>query len=340
MLVRLGLLLLVLLAHGQAHTLGLAGGRVVALPDATVEVHLDLPAGCLVLFRGPDPSRSAHPLESLVQEGLRDGLVLRDGAARRVPDAVDMPPLPDPTSGTVVPIVVRWRAVPAGTWAVVDLLDDLGLTLVLDQPSVAVLSAVPAEPPSLSTTLGQALVLGIGHIIPGGLDHILFILGLYAAARRWRDLLTQATAFTAAHCLTLGLALGGVVVLSPAWSSAVEIAIAASIAVVALENGRTSRAPGWGRLALVTAFGLIHGLGFAGALAEVAWPAQRFLPALLAANLGIEIGQLIVLGGAALLTAWWWSRPWYHPRVVVPLSVGLGLTGLTWTVQRLVGAWA
>ena len=89
---------------------------------------------------------------------------------------------------------------------------------------------------------------------------------------------------------------------------------------------------------MIGAFGLLHGLGFAGALSEVNWPAGHFVSALLAANLGIELGQLTIVAVGMLLLAWAWKRPWYRTAVVVPASLALACCGLYWTIERTAGA--
>jgi hydrogenase/urease accessory protein HupE len=328
---------------GHAHTLGLAGGQVTT-GNGEVGVKLDVPSGGLCLF-AEDPSIPASTLADLrrleprIITRCREDFVLRSGDRRRLPDTVTLPWLNVAAPADVLPdklvVEIRWRAVPPGTWTVVDMLDDISLTTVLDHPTVSV-SEGPAQraPTGMIALLLQAVRLGIAHIVPKGLDHILFILGLYLAARSLRDLLWQVTAFTVAHCLTLGLTMGGVVVLGPRWSATVELGIALSIILVGLENCLRRDAGRWRRVALAGVFGLVHGLGFAGALSEVSWPEGYFLPALVAANLGIEIGQGLVILWAVALTAWAWQRPWYGRWVVVPASLAVAATGLVWSAQR------
>ena len=139
--------------------------------------------------------------------------------------------------------------------------------------------------------------VGFDHILPQGLDHILFVLGLFFLSLHLRPLLFQVTAFTAAHTATLALgALGWVNVPG----SIVEPLIAASIVYVAIENiflGHLSR---W-RPLVVFGFGLLHGLGFASVLEEFGLPQDQFIPALLGFNVGVELGQLTVISLAALL---------------------------------------
>lgn len=176
----------------------------------------------------------------------------------------------------------------------------------------------------------QYLALGYTHILPKGLDHILFVLGLFLLSIRWRPILMQVTTFTIAHSITLGLTMYGMVSLP---SRLVEPLIALSIAYVAVENLMTSELKPW-RLALVFSFGLLHGMGFAGVLAELGLPPSQFLIALLTFNLGVEAGQLTVLAIAFLAVAWCRHRPWYRRRVVMPVSLLIAAVGLYWTITR------
>lgn len=176
----------------------------------------------------------------------------------------------------------------------------------------------------------QYLQLGFEHIVPKGLDHILFVLGLFLLSARAKPLLWQITAFTVAHSLTLALSMLGIVALP---ASIVEPLIAVSIAYVAIENIATSELKPW-RPAVVFAFGLLHGLGFAGVLAELGLPSGEFLPALLGFNLGVELGQLAVVAGAFVAVGWWSSRPGYRRWVVIPGSAVIALVGVYWAIER------
>lgn len=190
--------------------------------------------------------------------------------------------------------------------------------------------------PPVMTRLAAArryLALGFEHIIPRGLDHILFVLGLYLLSVRIGPLLQQVTAFTVAHTLTLALSMYGVFSLP---SAVVEPLIALSIAYVAIENIFTSELKPW-RPVVVFAFGLLHGLGFAGALRNLGLPRERFLTALLSFNAGVELGQITVITLAFLLVGWFLHRAWYRARVVIPASACIAMTGLYWAVQRVVG---
>lgn len=193
------------------------------------------------------------------------------------------------------------------------------------------LRAAPAAPARLPTAV-RYVWLGFTHILPGGLDHVLFVLGLFLLSRRARPMLLQVTTFTVAHSLTLGLGLYGLVTIP---SSVVEPLIAVSIAVVAIENLLVAEVRG-SRILLVFAFGLLHGLGFAGALRDLRLPASEFVPALLGFNAGVELGQLAVIGAAwGLVGRRFAGRPWYRQRIVLPASLGIACMGLMWAVQRL-----
>ena len=177
----------------------------------------------------------------------------------------------------------------------------------------------------------QYLALGYTHILPKGLDHILFVLGIFLLSPRLKTMLLQVTAFTVAHSITLGLTMYGIVSLSP---RIVEPLIALSIAYVAIENLVTTELKPW-RLALVFSFGLLHGMGFAGVLKGLGLPREEFLTALLTFNLGVEGGQLTVIGAAALCLFWFRQRAWYRAMVVVPASLVIASVGIYWTIARL-----
>ena len=195
--------------------------------------------------------------------------------------------------------------------------------------------ALSGEAPAVERlgTARRYLVLGFTHIVPYGLDHVLFVLGIFLLSGRARSVLWQVSAFTVAHSITLGLSIYGIVTGPPAL---VEPMIALSIAYVAIENVFFSELRSW-RVALVFAFGLLHGLGFAGALRELGLPRSEFLTALVTFNAGVEAGQLTVIAAAFLLVGWHCrARDWYRSRVVIPASVAIAFTALYWTVQRLV----
>lgn len=187
-------------------------------------------------------------------------------------------------------------------------------------------------PPTRAEVVKLYLKLGFTHILPEGPDHVLFVLGIFLLSRRLKPILQQVTAFTVAHTLTLGLSIYGVISLP---SSIVEPLIALSIVFVAVENILTPELKPT-RILLVFAFGLLHGLGFAGVLSELGLPRSEFLPALLSFNLGVEAGQLAVIGLATLLLGLpFRNRGWYRRRVVIPASCLIAAVGLYWSVQRV-----
>lgn len=174
---------------------------------------------------------------------------------------------------------------------------------------------------------------GFQHVLPKGLDHILFVLGLFLLSRAWRPLLWQVTTFTAAHTLTLGLATFGWVQVSP---RIVEPVIAFSLVFVAMENILRPRYSAW-RLVVVFVFGLVHGLGFASAMRELDLPLKSLLIGLLGFNVGVEGGQLAVVTLAALATVWLRNPVTYRRAIVIPGSAMIALMGLWWTVTRVFG---
>ncbi len=192
----------------------------------------------------------------------------------------------------------------------------------------------PAAPPGAWSTAGRYLRLGFVHILPRGLDHILFVLGLFLLGARLGPLVWQVSAFTVAHAVTLSLAVFDVVSLPP---QVVEPLIALSIVYVAVENVVTDRLTPW-RPATVFLFGLLHGLGFAGVLRELGLPPEERWLGLLTFNAGIEVGQLAVIGLAFAAVGWCRRRPWYRRRVAIPASAIIAAVGLLWTVERAFGA--
>ncbi|MGR3491018.1 MAG: HupE/UreJ family protein, partial [Shimia sp.] len=155
-------------------------------------------------------------------------------------------------------------------------------------------STAISAPESAGAAFWRFTVAGVQHIIPLGLDHILFVLGLFFFALRWGPLLWQVTAFTIAHSVTLALATLGIVSIPEGWMWLVETLIAASIVYVAIENILRPRL-GWWRPAVVFAFGLLHGLGFASVLQDFGLSEGQFLLSLIAFNVGVEVGQLLVI---------------------------------------------
>jgi HupE / UreJ protein len=200
-------------------------------------------------------------------------------------------------------------------------------------PPCAVSAGALEEKMSRGQAATRYLLLGFTHILPKGLDHILFVLGLFLLSPKLKPLLWQVTAFTVAHSLTLALSLYGIFSLSP---RIVEPLIAASITFVAVENLCTSRLHPW-RPLVVFGFGLVHGLGFAGVLSEFGLPRHQFVTALISFNLGVECGQLGVLSLAALVVGWFFWERWYRGAVVIPASCAIAMVGAYWTIERILG---
>lgn len=237
-----------------------------------------------------------------------------------------------PNDGTAVtigwsaafgPLVVRQRE--GGDDAYAALLEDGATSAALPRTGIA------------TETAGQVflrfIVQGFEHIIPKGLDHIVFVLGLFFFSLQMRPLLVQVTAFTLAHTVTLALASLGLVRISPA---IVEPLIAASIVFVAVENILRPQLGIW-RTGVVFLFGLLHGLGFASVLGELGGGGANFLARLIGFNIGVEIGQLAVIAGAFGLVGFWFGgKPWYRGRIAIPASVLIAAIGAFWFVERVI----
>jgi hypothetical protein len=176
------------------------------------------------------------------------------------------------------------------------------------------------------------LQLGFTHIIPLGFDHVLFILCVFFLNADIKKIILQATMFTLAHSITLGLAAYGLIK-PPA--NIVEPLIAISIVFLALENIFSDKVQPW-RMLMVFLFGLIHGMGFAGALAEMGLPKYAFFKALISFNVGVELGQLtIILAMYFAVAKLFAAKPWYRQRIVIPASVLIALVAGYWTVERI-----
>ncbi len=184
---------------------------------------------------------------------------------------------------------------------------------------------------SAAAAVPEAFVLGFTHILPYGIDHILFLLALFFLTRDFGSLLAQMTLFTLAHSLTLALAMYGLVSVPPLL---VEVAIALSITFVAAENLFRERISRW-RPWVVFASGLVHGLGFAHSFAQTEFTPVDFLPALFAFNMGIEAGQLVVIAIAYAMVAAWWKRANYRRMIARPASLLIAVSGLCWAAGRV-----
>jgi len=184
---------------------------------------------------------------------------------------------------------------------------------------------------SIAEVAVDYLRIGFTHILPLGLDHILFVVGLFLLSTALRPLVLQVTSFTVAHTITLALGFLGIVQIPP---YIVEPLIAASIVYVAVENIVTDKLQKW-RTAVVFCFGLLHGLGFAGVLSEIGVSSTYFVTALLSFNVGVELGQLTVIAGCFLVFGGFRSKPWYRSAITVPASVVIALVGAYWFFERI-----
>ena len=175
------------------------------------------------------------------------------------------------------------------------------------------------------------LKLGYTHIIPLGIDHILFVISIFLLNPKLKSVIWQATAFTVAHSITLGLAMYQIIT-PPAYI--IEPVIALSIMFVAIENIITDKLKST-RILIVFIFGLIHGMGFASALTELGLPKNQFLTSLITFNVGVELGQIsVILITWFLIGKWFSNKPWYRNRVVIPISSIIAVIGLYWTIER------
>jgi hydrogenase/urease accessory protein HupE len=193
---------------------------------------------------------------------------------------------------------------------------------------------VPARPRA-ATVVADYGRLGVEHIL-GGLDHLLFVLGLVLLVGPGRRLVGTVTAFTLGHSITLTLAVLGLAVV-PARPT--EVLIAASVLLLAVELARPAAAPPLlGRVpwVMALAFGLLHGLGFAGALREIGLPAGDVPLALASFNAGVEVGQIAFV--AVVLGAEWLGARLLGPTPrwgrLVPVYT-MGALAACWCFERL-----
>jgi hydrogenase/urease accessory protein HupE len=203
-------------------------------------------------------------------------------------------------------------------------------TLTSGQPTVQLFGSAD-DKRGMGEIARAYLVLGVEHIL-SGFDHLMFVFALLFLVGFQRKLVWTITAFTLAHSLSLAsAALGWVTLRSPP----VEATIALSIVLVAAEalHERTTLAR---RLPAMVAFlfGLVHGLGFAGALSEIGLPQHHLATALLTFNVGVEIGQLMTVVLAWLV--WLMLRRWkFAARGRVPLLYGMGSIAAYWSWLRI-----
>lgn len=188
------------------------------------------------------------------------------------------------------------------------------------------------EKMSKAQTVFLYLKLGYQHILPLGLDHILFVLSLFLLSPKLKPIILQSTAFTVAHTITLGLAMYHVITPS---AKIIEPLISFSIMLVALENIFSPKLKPT-RIGVVFLFGLVHGLGFASSLSQMGLPQNAYLSSLVMFNIGVELGQLtVILLAFFLVGKWFGQKSFYRRVVVVPASLLIILIAGYWTVERI-----
>lgn len=237
-----------------------------------------------------------------------------------------------PVTGTLVYRATLFQEIDAAARHMVTVSGDVRRMALL---SSAVPEATLAQTRSqVLEVLWHYLVAGVEHIA-GGVEHIAFIVALILWGRRVWPLVGVVTAFTAAHAVTLSLAVLELVVLP---SRLVEVFVGLSIVYLAAENFfvRDIRHRWW----LAGLFGLVHGFGFASVLRDYGLPRDALLPALAAFNAGVELGQLaVVLVAMAAFTALRVGGPAREPdrRFVLAASGAIVLLGIYWTAEPLLG---
>ena len=335
----------------RAHEIGTTRVSVLFQQDRTYAIEIVTDATSLLekleASAGSSP-RAGIPLAGFDQKFRQRVKIAFDASDVRPAIAYSVAPGIDAASAAVATIRLTGQIPPDArhfTWTYAWTFTSYAMTVrrtASENPAAELLEGGQTSAPFALTSpapsvdrLGTAwryLKLGFTHIMPKGLDHMLFVLGIYLLSGRARSVLWQVSAFTAAHSITLGLSMYGVVSVSP---RIVEPLIALSIAYVAVENIFLSKLKPW-RVALVFAFGLLHGMGFAGALKELGLPRSEFVTALLTFNAGVEAGQLAVIGAAFVLVGWHCAhRAWYRSYIVVPASMVIACTAVYWTIQRL-----
>ncbi|MEH7399909.1 HupE/UreJ family protein [Gottfriedia acidiceleris] len=232
-----------------------------------------------------------------------------------------------------VPTHTSVLMVHAGDYFQQDMIDSTNKDILINLPK-----GLPKDPPKdlpkdlpkakIGAVLWKYFKLGIEHILTG-YDHLLFLLSLVIIATRFKDALKIVTAFTIAHSVTLFLVATGRIHVIPYW---VESLIALTICYVAVENIFVKKAK-W-RWLLTALFGLIHGMGFAGALAETGLPKSNQLGSLLMFNLGVEAGQLMILCLLLPFLLLMKRFPWYR-KMMVSTSCLIFAVAFYWLFQRL-----
>jgi len=193
-------------------------------------------------------------------------------------------------------------------------------------------SAINKSKKGLTDNIKSYIQLGFKHIIPKGLDHILFVLALFLLSSKLKPLILQVSIFTLAHTITLFL---GAINLIKISALIVEPIIALSIFFVAIENLFTENIKKL-RPYIIFIFGLLHGLGFAGVLNEIGISDELFISSLISFNIGVELGQIsIIILSYIFIALLFQKKSWYRNRITRPLSLIIATVGLYWFIQRI-----
>lgn len=320
-----------LLALTLMWTLGAAStGLAHPLDPALLEIRESSTGTLDVLWRWPASQTAGGPLEAILPDACR--------------------PLSAPEISHSGPRVTRrWRA-QCGEGSLVG--ERIGVAGLRERQTDALLrlhladgrliqAVLRGDAPAVTVpersgrfdVLRDYVRLGLEHIL-SGLDHLLFVLGLVLLVQGWRRLIWTVTAFTAGHSVTLALAVLGVVTIP---SQPVEILIALTILVVAVELTGGERETWIQRFpwAMAFTFGLLHGLGFAGALTEVGLPGDEVPLALFAFNVGIELGQLLCVAAILAVRTGLVRAPvcWPTSAARAPAYV-IGSLAVFWVIER------
>ncbi len=313
---------------------------------AYLEIDETAPGRYDVIWRTPLNAGMRLPIALKFSEDVSN---VTEPAVRELPDSLVERRIVNVTDGlagkridfvglqaTITDVLVRVR-----------LLDGTESTTVA-RPSKAWVEITGSQ--GLFAVASSYALLGIEHIL-FGVDHLLFVLGLLILVKGWRRLVGTITAFTIAHSITLAAATLGFVHVP---SKPVEAMIALSIVFVACEiihrrAGRVGLTEAWPWLIAFT-FGLLHGLGFAGALREVGLPQNAIPIALLFFNVGVELGQLLFISliMAVIIAAVHIARK--LPRTTLPpqfafnwcetiSAYAIGGVAMFWVIQRTVAIW-
>jgi len=184
----------------------------------------------------------------------------------------------------------------------------------------------------LFQNIKEFTLLGFKHIIPKGLDHILFVLALFLLSPKLRPLVLQVSIFTLAHTITLFL---GAIKIITIPAVIIEPIIALSICFIAIENFFTENIRRT-RPYIIFIFGLLHGLGFAGVLSEIGISTNLFVVSLISFNVGVELGQIsVVVLSYILIALLFQKKSWYRNRITKPFSMIIASIGFYWFIERL-----